>query len=120
MYCMKDEQKHEIKSNLCGGNGDLDFQYIFPPEWMLGAGKQVCLVTFQPGQSIGLHAHVDNAEAYYILEGEATVTDDGEERILKPGDTEHCANSHTHSIANNTDKPMKMLAIILNNFTLNK
>ena len=116
MYFMKDEHEHVIKSNLCDGVGDLDFEFIFPPEHMYGAGKQICRITFQPGQSIGVHYHVDNAETYYILEGEATVTDDGEERILKPGDAELCANSHFHSIANKTDKPLVILGVILNNF----
>ena len=116
MYFMKDEQAHEIKSNLKGGTGDLDFRHIVPPEMLYGAGNFICVATFEPGQSIGLHGHTENYEIYFILEGEATVTDNGEERILYPGDSEICANGGTHSICNKSDKPIKVLGMVLNNF----
>jgi len=116
MYFTKEEQRHEIKSNLKGGAGDLDFRHIVPQEMLYGAGTQICVVTFEPGQSIGVHGHTENYEIYYILEGEVTVTDDDEERVLKPGDSEICANGHIHSVCNKTDKPVKILAIIMNNF----
>lgn len=114
MFFMKDEQQHEIKSNLKGGFGDLDFKHIVPPAMLYGAGNFYAEVTFKPGQSIGTHDHVDNFEIYYVLEGEATVVDDGEERVLKPGDSAICANGGVHSIANKSDKDLVIIAIILN------
>lgn len=116
MFFMKDEQQHEIKSNLKGGIGDLDFRHIVPPEMLYGAGNFYAAVTFKPGDFIGLHGHTDNFEIYYVLEGEATVVDGEEERVLKVGDSEICANGGVHSIANKSDKDLVILAIILNNF----
>ena len=59
--------------------------------------------------------HTSNGEAYFILEGGATMTEDGETRILGVGDAEFCADGHTHSIKNHTDKPMRFLAVIFPN-----
>ncbi|MDO5441090.1 MAG: cupin domain-containing protein [Bacillota bacterium] len=114
MFFMNGEHKHEIKSDLKGGFGDLDFKYIVPTDMMYGAGNFYAEVTFKPGQSIGLHDHVDNFEIYYVLKGEATVVDGNEERVLKPGESEICANGEFHSIANKSNEDTVILAIILN------
>ena len=116
MYFKSDEQKHEELVELKGGVGTLDFKHIVPPEQLYGAGARLCVVSFEPGYSIGVHSHVENFEIYYVLEGKALVTDDEEERILEPGDSEICANGHTHSIKNIGDGQLKILAAILNNF----
>ncbi len=116
MYFMRDEQKHDIKENLKGGVGPLDFRNIVPAEMLYGAGTVFSLVTFKPGESIGLHGHTENFEIYFIVEGKAKVTDNGEERILTAGDSEICANGDTHSIENIGDTDLKIVALILNNF----
>jgi len=116
MYFMKDEQEHVIKSELKGGVGDLDFNKLVPDEMLYGAGTVCSVITFKPGESIGVHGHTDNFEIYYILEGEAEVMDNNEVRTLHVGDSEICANGGIHSIKNNTDKQMKALALIFNNF----
>ena len=69
----------------------------------------------EPGESVGVHPHTSNGEAYFILEGGATMTEDDETRILGVGDAEFCADGHTHSIKNHTDKPMRFLAVIFPN-----
>ena len=50
-----------------------------------------------------------------IISGEATVTENGEARTLRPGDAEFCAGGSTHSIANHTDAPVQFLAVIVPN-----
>ena len=50
-----------------------------------------------------------------MLEGGATVTEDGETRLLGVGDAEFCADGHVHSIRNHTDRPMRFLAVIFPN-----
>jgi len=116
MYHNKEDQRHEEMLELKGGVGALDFKHIVPPEQLYGAGAKFCEVSFKPGESIGLHGHTENFEVYYILEGKALVTDDDEERVLGPGDSEICANSHTHSIKNVGDGTLRIIALILNNF----
>ena len=78
-----------------------------------GRADLFAIVTLEPGQSIGEHPHSANGEAYVVLTGALTVTEDGETRILNPGDAEFCADGHTHSISNHTDEPATFLALIM-------
>ena len=88
---------------------------LFTPEELGNRGELLAVITLEPGESVGVHPHTSNGEAYFILEGGATMTEDDETRILGVGDAEFCADGHTHSIKNHTDKPMRFLAVIFPN-----
>ena len=103
----------EIRSNLRGGVGDLSFRHLFSQADLGSRANMLATVTLQPGESIGEHPHAGNGEVYYILSGEATVTEDGQPVILQAGDAEFCADGHTHSISNDTQAPVVFLALIL-------
>ena len=113
MFHLKDEMTVEIKSNLRGGVGDLAFRHLFTGAELGGRADLFAIVTLEPGQSVGEHPHTANGEAYVVLSGALTVTEDGESRILNPGDAEFCADGHTHSIRNHTDEPATFLALIM-------
>ena len=53
------------------------------------------------------------AEIYYILEGEVSVTDNGQEAILHSGDVVFTGNGDTHSIKNIGTTDATFLAVIL-------
>ena len=101
--------------NLAGGEGEPAVRNLFTPEELGDRAELLAVITLEPGQSVGVHPHTSNGEAYFILEGGATMTEDGETRILGVGDAEFCADGHTHSIKNHTDKPMRFLAVIFPN-----
>ena len=113
MFHLKTEMTNEIKSNLRGGVGDLNFCHLFSGEELGGRADLFAIVTLQPGQSVGEHPHTANGEAYVVLTGSATVTEDGEARVLNPGDAEFCADGHTHSMYNHTGEPATFLALIM-------
>lgn len=115
MYKMYDEMHTEVKHRLRGGEGDPVTRQIFSPEELGGRVEMFNIMTLQPGESVGVHDHVTNGEAYLILSGSVTVTDDAESRVLNTGDAEFCADGHTHSIRNHTDAPASFLALILPN-----
>jgi len=113
MFHLKNEMNVEIKSNLRGGVGDLQFRHLFSGEELGGRADLFAVVTLRPGESIGEHPHAGNGEAYLVLTGAVTVTEDGEARVLNPGDAEFCANGHTHSAFNHTDEDATFLALIM-------
>ena len=115
MFKTKDEMNAQHRANVRGGDGAPEFRYLFSPEEMGGRAELLGVITLAPGESIGTHPHEPNAEAYYIISGEATVTENGEARTLKPGDAEFCAGGSTHSIANHTDAAVQFLALIVPN-----
>lgn len=52
-------------------------------------GEQVllCHVTYKPGKFVPLHRHEHTEQVMVIVEGEVTMTIEGETRELGPGDT---------------------------------
>ena len=98
-----------------GGEGRVEFHRPFSMEDLGNRFCNLTKATLRPGDSVGIHAHSDNAEVYYMLEGSATVIDDGVETVLNPGDAQFCADGHTHGIYNHTDREASFLAIIVPN-----
>ena len=95
-----------------GGKGPYDSTHIFTAE-ELDKINLFAVNTLPPGSSIGVHPHQSEGEAYVILQGQATVTEDGQDYLLNPGDAEYCTGGHTHGIANDSDEPLVFLAIII-------
>ena len=116
MFLPGSEMKREPKVELRGGKGTLTFTHIVPPELLHRAGTQLGIMTIPPGCSIGVHAHTDNFETYYLIKGTGRVTDGGEERILTEGEAEMADCGNTHSIENIGDCDLELLAVILNVF----
>ena len=113
MIHRKSEMNAELKSNVRGGSGSPEFRYLFSQAELGDRASLFAVITLQPGESVGRHPHDTNGEAYLILSGSLTVTEDGMARILNPGDAEFCADGHSHSIENHTDEPATFLALIM-------
>ena len=109
-------KEHEMlcktMSNVRGGEGSPQFRHLFSAEELGGRMTFLSVVTLQPGESVGCHPHDVNGEAYYVLSGSLTVTEDGVETVLNTGDAEFCADGHVHGIRNHTDAPASFLAVI--------
>lgn len=97
-------------NNLMGGDGITVKRPLLPqlPPHMRLFNR----MTLQPGCSIGEHSHKEEAEIFYILEGQATLTDNDETITLYPGDVQICLADNRHSIRNNGSEPLHFLAII--------
>jgi quercetin dioxygenase-like cupin family protein len=71
------------------------FEGVQPMEFVPGVhlnavgGDQVllCRVTYEPGKQVPRHSHEHTEQVMLILEGEVTMTVEGETRTLRPGDT---------------------------------
>ncbi len=62
-----------------------------------------------PGTSVGLHTHGNDEEMYVILDGEGTMTVNGETRVVKKGDAILNKPGWTHGLENTSDKVLRML-----------
>ena len=107
------EMLQEVRENMRGGTGQVEFMHIFQENELGGDARLCAKITLPPGSSIGFHNHDDEEEIYYILKGTATVDDNGEKAELKPGDAVLTGGGNGHSIANNSDEPVEFMAIIL-------
>ena len=113
MVIKKETQRIQVRDNIRGGPGRLENRHILEKEQMFGAATLLTEFYFDPGDGIGPHVHQDDPELYYILEGELTLCEDGKETVLTPGDASYAYGGVSHSIQNRSDRPARMLALIL-------
>ena len=113
MIVQKGCARKEVKREMFKGEGEVTLEILVEPVHLKEEMKMFNRMTFPPGASLGLHAHVDNFELYYILEGEATAIDDGREVKVYPGDLIYTADGNTHAITNTGKTPMVMLATVI-------
>lgn len=107
------EMRTELRPNLKGGVGDINMTYLVEKEESLGKMNVCGILTVNPGCTIGLHPHGPDAELYYILEGDLVCTDNGVDSALHAGDSMFTSGGETHSVENNSDKPAKILAVVI-------
>ena len=102
----------QVVENSGNVAGRIEKNHILTPDEMGGRAHMFARIDIPSGSMIKDHPHIDDAEAYYILEGDLTVTDNQETYVLHPGDVMFTADGSHHSIANHTDKSGSFLAII--------
>ena len=112
MIKRREEMHVTVRENMRGGHGAIQFTNLFEGD-ELDKTRVFAVLTVQPGDSIGPHPHEGEGEAYVILDGAATVSEDGVDYILNAGDAEYCSGGHTHALLNHTDRPVSVLAIVI-------
>ncbi len=96
-----------------GGKGEIYFHDWLTKDEAYGLGRVFSKLVIPPGCSIGVHQHVGEFEAFYVLEGEATVTDGAETVLLNPGDMNLCREGQFHGVENCGSRDLVLLALIL-------
>lgn len=112
MFKAKDHMTSEVRENVRGGDQAVRFTHVFTAQETFNKASLCALVEFPPGASIGPHPHGPDAEMYFVLEGELTVTENGISKVLTPGDAAFTGGGDTHAVANHGEHHAKMLAII--------
>lgn len=99
-----------ISENMRGGEGPVSIAPLFPEK--IPHVRLLSVITLVPGATIGTHAHIAECEAFYCLEGEATILDNGEIFTLQPGDAHLCVDGGEHSLQNRSSATVQVLAVI--------
>jgi len=103
----------ETVENSGNIEGRISKKIVLTPAEMLERASMFNIITLPPGSRIKEHPHIEDAEIYYILEGEAEVTDNDKTAVMRAGDVMFTGNGARHSIANHSGKDVKFLACIL-------
>ena len=98
---------------LRGGRGATDVTHYLGPEESDGKVGLCNRITLMPGSSIGEHPHTEDAEIYYVLEGELVFTENGREQLLRAGDLTYTAHGNTHAMENRSGAPASLLAVVV-------
>jgi mannose-6-phosphate isomerase-like protein (cupin superfamily) len=93
------------------GTGKIQFYRPFNSDDFESPWHFVDYAIIPPGASVGLHPHGDNEEMYFILEGNAIMTVNDEEREVKPGDLILNRAGWRHGIRNEGVVDVKMLVV---------
>lgn len=101
-------------ANAQNGKGSVYFHDWLLAEEACGHGRVFSKLVIPPGASIGRHQHLGEFEAFYVLEGKATVTDGEEEVVLKSGDMNLCKEGDFHGVENCGEDNLILLALIMN------
>lgn len=113
MVRKKNDMAPLVRDSIRGGIGPISTDVAFTPEEMIGKATLFSRMTIMPGKTIGEHAHTEDAEIYYILEGEVVANDNGTEVIMTAGDAMFTGGGATHAVENKSDKPAMLLAIVI-------
>lgn len=111
----KEDQKTWDREGLGGGKGVIGGKFAFtrtdaPADWII---KEIGWMTVQPGDSLGMHGHETNEDAYIIVSGEGAFTDkSGVETPVRPGDVTIARRGESHALKNTGDEPLVFLGII--------
>ena len=115
MIVKKDERPTMVREAMRGGGGSVFFRHLTPPEVLPCKTRLLSELTLKKGDSVGAHGHEGEVEIFYILSGTATVLDGGVEKQVFAGDVAITDGTQPHSLANNEDADLVVLAMIVLN-----
>ena len=113
MYTKSGDHRVEVREKARGGEGQLELHHLLEKEQLAPHSRLLCKMVMEPGNSMGLHTHNDEGEFFYILNGVAKITEDGEEILLYPGDTLYTPPGGSHSIEVVGAETLEYLALVL-------
>jgi len=94
-------------------DGGVDFHVLVEPEEMYDAGRLYARITLPPGAALSYHRHDDEMESFYVARGTCKMSDNGKTVYVKEGEVLVTPHGEEHSIANDTDSPVELIALII-------
>jgi quercetin dioxygenase-like cupin family protein len=93
------------------GQGSIEIARLFQDEKLAGTWHFIEYLVVPPGVTIGNHRHGENEEIYFIIDGQARMTINGQEREVKPGDFIINHPGWEHGLRNESSQEVKLLVI---------
>lgn len=108
-----DDQRIQMRENVCEGKGFVQMQHLLESSDMGGKASFCAKMVVEPGSSLGNHQHVENAEIYYVLKGEVVSGTPEHEKVMKEGDISFTGNGECHFLENRSNTSAEVLAIVI-------
>ena len=87
-------------------NGDSGVKYLFR-----GPNIDWGVIRFLPNDTLGRHYHEEVEETFYVAQGRAAFTVNGEELEAAQGDAFRMEPTDRHDIRNDSNEPLKLVFI---------
>lgn len=101
-----DSMEYTTFERFKGGEKELKAKMFFD-----GTHRVLCGI-LEPGASIGMHTHDTSSETIFVISGEGTVIENGEESSIVAGQCHYCPKGHTHSLINSGKEPLAFHAVV--------
>jgi quercetin dioxygenase-like cupin family protein len=88
--------------------GDYSKRIIFSGKDLPEEGHLLQVVTIPPRTKQRLHAHRQQTEVFYVLEGEALIHIGGDDFLARRGDAFICSPGDEHSLWNQSDEDFEI------------
>jgi mannose-6-phosphate isomerase-like protein (cupin superfamily) len=105
--------KVTVTQNMRGGEGNIIIRNLADKAEMHDKARLFAQITIKPRCSIGFHTHENESETYFMLSGKALYDDNGTQSELSPGDVTITSPGQGHSIANQGDEDVELIALIV-------
>jgi len=99
--------------NMRGGKGTVKIENLLAKNEFYGKGRLFARITIPVGGSIGYHVHEGEMESFYIVKGNGVISDNGEDKLISPGDTVLTKSNEAHSVVCEGEEPLEMIALII-------
>ena len=113
MVRQKGQMERDVRERMRDGEGEVEILHIFKKDELRGKARLLARITLKKGCSIGYHEHHGEEEIFYIIKGRGIVKDDEREYPVVPGDAVLTGAGSGHSIRNDGDDPLELVAVIL-------
>ena len=111
---IKNEFTTELRENMRGGGGVVEMTNFVTKEELNEKGRLFGKIVLKKSCGIGYHVHENESELFYILKGTAIYSDNGEEKTVSAGDVTITPPGTGHSIKNENDETVELVALIVN------
>ena len=113
MVRRENQMDRDVRQGMRDGQGEVEILHFFKSDELKGNARLMARITLNKDCSIGPHEHHDEEEIFYIIKGTGTVIDNGEEIPVGPGDAVLTGGGTSHSIRNDGEAPLQLVAVIL-------
>ena len=114
MYISENDYTKEIRVAMRGGDGQVIIEH-FTKDALPQNVRLMARLTLEKGCSIGYHVHENETESFYFASGEGIADDNGTTVKVSAGDTLVTTSGQGHSIRNDGDAPLVIIATIVLN-----
>lgn len=108
-----EEFTKDLREQMRGGSGTIEIDHFVTSAELNDKGRLFAKITVNPGCSIGYHVHEADSEIFYVIKGTAEYDDNGTATTITEGDIVICAVGEGHSVTNNTEEAVELIALVL-------
>jgi len=103
----------EHRESMRGGEGTVQINHAAAKDALPAGLRLHAQLTLPPGAGIGEHAHENETELFYVLQGNGEMLNEGVWTPLAPGDATSTGGGQTHALRNTGAEPFIVMATIV-------